>query len=111
MNLGVARRGRAALVSGRHTRRLAVNSTKQHNMVTCHSTSRPRRSRSRPALPRRSAERLPAIAGDVATGRAGASGRAVSVFTQREFDGAGAITRALRGVRWKVRREDDEEGE
>ena len=43
------------------------------------------------------------------TGRAGgaAKGRAVSVFTPREFDQAGRLTRALRDVRWKVRRDGD----
>ena len=41
------------------------------------------------------------------TGRAGgaAKGRAVSVFTPREFDQAGRLTRALRDVQWKVRRD------
>ena len=41
------------------------------------------------------------------TGRAGgaAKGRAVSVFTPREFDQAGRLTRALRDVQWEVRRD------
>ena len=36
------------------------------------------------------------------TGRAGESGRAVSVFTPRERKKAGLITSALQDVRWKV---------
>ena len=41
------------------------------------------------------------------TGRAGgARGKAVCVFTEREFEQGGAITRALRGVRWRVVRDD-----
>ena len=38
------------------------------------------------------------------TGRAGgAAGRAVSILTRRELRQAGSLTRALQGVRWKVR--------
>jgi Lhr-like helicase len=40
------------------------------------------------------------------TGRAGARGRAVSVYTRREHDQAGMITRALHDVRWRVRHDD-----
>ena len=36
------------------------------------------------------------------TGRAGSSGRAVSIYTRHERDRAGAITQALKNVRWRV---------
>lgn len=39
------------------------------------------------------------------TGRAGAKGRAVCVFTQREMDLAGWITHSLQHVKWRVRRD------
>lgn len=50
-----------------------------------------------------SAESYTHIAGR--TGRMGAQGHAIAVFTRRELDQAGFITRALRGVRWNVRRD------
>ena len=43
------------------------------------------------------------------TGRAYQQGRAVCVFTRRELDEAGVITRALQHVQWRVRN-DPEEG-
>ena len=42
------------------------------------------------------------------TGRAGAAGRAVCVFTRREHDKAGIITAALQDVKWKVTYDDDD---
>lgn len=43
------------------------------------------------------------------TGRAGASGRAISVFTNRELAQAGSITQALKRTRWRMHRLEDEE--
>ena len=40
------------------------------------------------------------------TGRAGGRGRAVCVFTRREMDRAGWITKALQHVKWRVRRDE-----
>ena len=36
------------------------------------------------------------------TGRAGSAGRVVSVFTPRERDQAGLITKSLQQIKWKV---------